>query len=100
MEIFQRYSKNFMPTKSYYSTLCLLYFKNTNFRTHEPSASFEISYRDAINIKKKLYSKYCDKADKGDKKTFPLCDKYDKLLSYRNYRLYRQVGTKLWFLFC
>ena len=32
-------------------TLCLLYFKNTNFRTHETSASFEISYRDAINIK-------------------------------------------------
>ena len=32
-------------------TFCLLYFKNTNFRTHETSTSFEISYRDAINIK-------------------------------------------------
>ena len=41
----------------------------SNFRTHETSASFEISYRDAINIKKFWYSKYCDKADKGDSNT-------------------------------
>ena len=57
------------PCRPRVITLCLLYFKNTNFRTHKTSASFEISYRNAVNITQICYSKYCDKADKSDSNT-------------------------------
>ena len=70
--LWQSYSKNFMPTKSYY--FCLLYFKNTNFRTFELSNARDVgilwnflSRCDKYQIF--WYSKYCDKADKGDSNT-------------------------------